>query len=117
MSFDELFRSAKRQDSSNGTEAVLQGNDMKKNEIIERSRKFVEPYCVTDGKKFRLKDVDPGDTGEATSEDKPRAKELLETGVQALSELQDVLYAQDRWSVLLSFRQWMRREKMVRSSM
>jgi len=90
---------------------------MKKNEIIERSRKFVEPYCVTDGKKFRLKDVDPGDTGEATSEDKPRAKELLETGVQALSELQDVLYAQDRWSVLLSFRQWMRREKMVRSSM
>src|SRR5260221_4465474 len=103
MSFDELFRSAKRQDSSNGTEAVLQGNDMKKNEIIERSRKFVEPYCVTDGKKFRLKDVDPGDTGEATSEDKPRAKELLETGVQALSELQDVLYAQDRWSVLLIF--------------
>jgi PPK2 family polyphosphate:nucleotide phosphotransferase len=103
VSFDELFRSAKRQDSSNGTEAVLQGNDMKKNEIIERSRKFVEPYCVTDGKKFRLKDVDPGDTGEATSEDKPRAKELLETGVQALSELQDVLYAQDRWSVLLIF--------------
>ncbi|HXM27225.1 MAG TPA: hypothetical protein VN957_14480 [Chthoniobacterales bacterium] len=76
---------------------------MKKNEIIERSRKFAEPYCVTNSKKFRLKDVDPGDTGEATSEDKPRAKELLETGIQALAELQDVLYAQDRWSVLLIF--------------
>jgi polyphosphate kinase 2 (PPK2 family) len=78
-------------------------NSMKKNEIIERSRKFAEPYCVTNSKKFRLKDVDPGDTGEATSEDKPRAKELLETGIQALAELQDVLYAQDRWSVLLIF--------------
>ncbi len=103
MPFDELFQSAKRPDSSDGTEAVPQGNEMKKNEIIERSRKFAEPYCVTNSKKFRLKDVDPGDTGEATSEDKPRAKELLETGIQALAELQDVLYAQDRWSVLLIF--------------
>ena len=103
MSFDEFFRSAKRPDSSNGTEAVPQENTMKKNEIIERSRKFAEPYCVTNSKKFRLKDVDPGDTGEATSDDKPRAKELLETGIQALAELQDVLYAQDRWSVLLIF--------------
>jgi len=76
---------------------------MKKNEIIERSRKFAEPYCVNNSKEFRLKDVDPADTGEATSEDKPRAKELLETGIQALAELQDVLYAQDRWSVLLIF--------------
>lgn len=39
---------------------------MKKKEIIERSQKFVKPYCVTNGKKFRLKDVDPGDTGEVS---------------------------------------------------
>ena len=76
---------------------------MKKNEIIDRSRKFAEPYCITNGKNFRLKDIDPGATGEATSEDKSRAKELLEDGVQALAELQDVLYAQDRWSLLLIF--------------
>jgi len=76
---------------------------MKKSEIIDRSHKFAECYCVTDGKEFRLKDFDPADTGEATSEDKPRAKELLETGVQSLAEFQDVLYAQDRWSVLLIF--------------
>ena len=76
---------------------------MKKKEIIERSQKFVAPYCVTDGKKFRLKDVDPNDTGEVTSEDKPRAKELLEKGVEVLAELQDVLYAQDQWSILLIF--------------
>jgi len=76
---------------------------MKEKEIIERSQKFVEPYCVTDGKKFRLKDVDPSDTGEVTSEDKPRAKELLERGVEILADLQDVLYAQDQWSILLIF--------------
>jgi PPK2 family polyphosphate:nucleotide phosphotransferase len=76
---------------------------MKKSEIIDRSHKFAESYCVTNGKGFRLKDIDPADTGNATSEDKPRAKELLETGIQALAEVQDVLYAQDRWSVLLIF--------------
>jgi PPK2 family polyphosphate:nucleotide phosphotransferase len=76
---------------------------MKTKEIIERSRKFVAPYCVTNGKKFRLKDIDPNDTGESTSEDKPRAKELLAEGVETLGELQDVLYAQDQWSLLLIF--------------
>jgi len=76
---------------------------MKESEIFDRSHKFAEPYCVTNGKGFRLKDVNPADTGKVTSEDKPRAKESLETGVQALAELQDVLYAQDRWSVLLIF--------------
>ena len=76
---------------------------MKTNEIIERSQKFITPYRVTDGKKFRLKDIDPGDTGEATSEDKPRAEELLEKGIAVLAELQDVLYAQDQWSLLCLF--------------
>ena len=75
---------------------------MKTKEIIERSQKFVAPYRVTNGKKFRLKDIDPNDTGETTSEDKNRAKELLEKGVEALAELQDVLYAQDQWLILLT---------------
>jgi PPK2 family polyphosphate:nucleotide phosphotransferase len=76
---------------------------MKTKDIIEASRRFSKPYRVTDGKKFRLKDIDPGDTGDLKSEDKPRAKEALQMGVQALAELQDVLYAQDRWSLLLVF--------------
>ena len=76
---------------------------MKTMEIIERSQKFIEPYRVTNGKKFRLRDIDPRDTGENTTEDKPRAKELLEKGVEVLAELQDVLYAQDQWSILLIF--------------
>jgi len=71
--------------------------------IIKRARKFAKVYRVTDGSKFRLKDVDPGDTLDFGDEDKPRAKEALATGVQALAELQNMLYAQDRWAVLLVF--------------
>ena len=47
--------------------------------------------------------MDPKDTGELTSGDKPGAKEALQTGIQALADLQDVLYAQDRWALLLIF--------------
>lgn len=76
---------------------------MKLKEIIKRARKFSRPYAITDGSKFRLKDVDPGDTGDLTAENKPQAKEALQTGVDALAELQDMLYAQDKWGVLLIF--------------
>ena len=76
---------------------------MKPKHFLEAARRLAKPYRVTKGKKFRLKDVDPGDTGELKSEDKPRAKEALQDGIKALAELQDMLYAQDRWSVLLIF--------------
>ena len=76
---------------------------MKLKQVVESAHRLSKPYRVTNGKKFRLKDVDPGDTGELKSGDKPRAKEALQTGVDALAELQDVLYAQDRWSLLLVF--------------
>jgi len=73
------------------------------NELIKRARNFAKPFRITDGGKFRLKDIDPGDTLDLTSEDKPRAKEALAMGVEALAELQDMLYAQDRWGVLVIF--------------
>jgi PPK2 family polyphosphate:nucleotide phosphotransferase len=76
---------------------------MKTNKVIKAARRLSRPYRVTDGKKFRLKDVDPGDTGELKSEDKARAKEALQTGITALAQLQDILYAQDNWSLLLVF--------------
>ena len=63
---------------------------------------MAKPFRVTDDS-FRLKDIDPGDTLDFTSEDKPRAKEALAMGVSLLAELQDMLYAQDRWAVLLIF--------------
>ena len=71
--------------------------------IVKRARKFSRPFRITDGKRFRLKHVDPGDTGELGAEDKPRAVEALDLGIEALATLQDMLYAQDRWAVLLVF--------------
>ena len=76
---------------------------MKLKEVIKHSRSFAEPFCVTDGDRFRLKDIDPKDTLNLSSEDKPRAKEALAVGVEALAELQNMLYAQDQWAVLLIF--------------
>ena len=77
---------------------------MKTKVIIERSRGFAKTFRDTKGKDFRHKDVDPNDTLEFTKEEhKSRAKEALATGVMALAELQDKLYAQDKWAVLLIF--------------
>jgi PPK2 family polyphosphate:nucleotide phosphotransferase len=71
--------------------------------VIRAARKFAKPYRVTRKDGFRLKDIDPRGTGDLQQEDKPRAKEALQTGIEALAELQDMLYAQDRWGVLLVF--------------
>jgi PPK2 family polyphosphate:nucleotide phosphotransferase len=75
----------------------------KKQEILGRIEKFVEPYRVTKGKGFRLKDIDPGDTRKLKSDQKDEAKAMLSQGVEWLADQQDKLYAQDRWSVLLVF--------------
>jgi PPK2 family polyphosphate:nucleotide phosphotransferase len=76
---------------------------VKLKKLVKDARKVSEPYRVTKGEKFRLKDVDPEDTGGFSSEDKPSAREALTAGIQALEHFQDVLYAQDRWAVLLIF--------------
>ena len=74
-----------------------------KEKIFRKVGKFIEPYRVTQGDRFRLKDFDPGDTAGLKSDRKPLAREMLAKGVQWLAEEQDKLYAQDRWSVLLVF--------------
>jgi PPK2 family polyphosphate:nucleotide phosphotransferase len=62
---------------------------------------FARDYCVTKGGEFRLKDIDPRDTGNVKSEE--HAKELLAGGVKLMSDMQEKLYAQDKWSLLLIF--------------
>jgi PPK2 family polyphosphate:nucleotide phosphotransferase len=77
---------------------------MKTKEIIKRAPELAKPFRISKGKGFRLKDVDPDDTLDFTKEEhKSRAKEVLATGVMALAELQDKLYAQDKWALLLIF--------------
>jgi PPK2 family polyphosphate:nucleotide phosphotransferase len=72
-------------------------------QVVQRARRFANPFRVSQGKGFRLKDIDPDDTLGYDSEDIPRAKEALANGVEALAELQDMLYAQDRWGMLVIF--------------
>ncbi|TMI64666.1 MAG: polyphosphate kinase 2 family protein [Bacteroidetes bacterium] len=76
---------------------------MSRKERIERSRKFSGQYCVGDGTNFRLKDYNTEPSFELGKEDKPLVKETLQMGVEALAALQDILYAQDKWSLLLVF--------------
>ena len=71
--------------------------------LAKRAATFSRPYRVTKGKGFRLRDVDPGDTANIESEDADRGREALKEGVELLAGLQDMLYAQDRWSLLLIF--------------
>src|SRR5271157_1399044 len=71
--------------------------------IVKKARELAKPFRVTDGESFRLKDIDPGDTLDLKSEDKPRAKEALALSVQALAALQDMLYAEGHWGLLLIF--------------
>jgi PPK2 family polyphosphate:nucleotide phosphotransferase len=65
--------------------------------------RFLDPYRITSGKEFRLKDHDPADTGGLDSEDKPEAKRMLANGVERMAELQERLYASDEWGMLLIF--------------
>src|ERR1700692_2198454 len=66
-----------------------------------KTDKLAKTFRVDSGKDFRLKDFDPGDTGHLRS--KENAAEALEQGIVRTAELQDKLYAQDTWSLLLIF--------------
>src|SRR5256884_598862 len=63
--------------------------------------KLSDPYRIDDGKKFRLKDFDPRTTGHLHS--KEHAEELLTQSIAEMADLQDKLYAHNRWAVLLIF--------------
>ena len=68
---------------------------------MSSAQQLLKAYKVTDGRHFRLQHVDPGDTGGITSRE--RATRLLADGKQRLAELQEKLYAHDRWALLLIF--------------
>jgi len=77
--------------------------ELSKKELVQRAKDFSKQFRVKDGSEFRLKDFDPKEDGGLGDEDKPLAKQTLEMGVEALSALQEVLYAYDKWAVLLIF--------------
>jgi PPK2 family polyphosphate:nucleotide phosphotransferase len=67
----------------------------------KKKEKLAQKYRVEDGKGFKLKDFDPGDTDGWDS--KEQAAKELQQGVDRTAELQDMLYAQDKWALLLIF--------------
>jgi len=73
--------------------------------LIKKARSLAKSFRVEDGRKFRLKDFDPDETLGLEHEEgiKDRAAHLLQQGVDILAEMQEKLYAQDRWALLLIF--------------
>jgi PPK2 family polyphosphate:nucleotide phosphotransferase len=78
-------------------------SSLSKKNLIKRAKKFSKRYCVGDGKKFKLKDYKTNPHLDLGPEDKPLVKQALQVGVEALAALQDILYAQDKWSLLVIF--------------
>src|SRR6266705_3449167 len=74
---------------------------MKHGKLRKEASRIIEPYCITKGEKFRLKDHDPAGTNDL--KDKHQAQGLLEDSIPLLSHMQEKLYAQDRWALLLIF--------------
>ena len=72
---------------------------MKTKKFAKEAAQIAAPYRITQGEKFRLKDHDPEDTGGL--KDKHEAHGLMQHGVETLRHLQEKLYAQNRWGMLL----------------
>ena len=71
--------------------------------LLKNARRISTPYRVTSGKHFDLESFDPGDTLHLDDGDRGAAKNALALGIEALSDLQEKLYAQDQWAVLAIF--------------
>jgi len=77
--------------------------DLSRKEFISRAKKLAKHYRVTSGKKFSLKDFATEGGKDLGKDEKPLAQQALQLGVQALAEMQDKLYAQDKWALLVIF--------------
>jgi PPK2 family polyphosphate:nucleotide phosphotransferase len=72
---------------------------MKYRKQIKESARIAAPYCVSKGEKFRLRDYATSDTGEVKS--KEQSQKIIDNRAGLLSNLQEKLYAQDRWALLV----------------
>ena len=68
-----------------------------------RIPRVADRYRIEDGGGFRLARYAPDDSGPLTKDDRDAAEARLEAETEAIGRLQEKLYAQDRWSLLLVF--------------
>ncbi len=78
-------------------------DNLSKKELIERAKDFAKQYCVGNDKNFSLKDYPTDDYPKLKKKEKKIFKDLLQMGVETLASMQDKMYAQDKWSLLLIF--------------
>lgn len=90
--------------SSNGFEKnARELGSLSKKELVKKAKNFSKQYCVGNGNDFRLKDYETKASFKLGSGGKSLINETLQMGVDALSAMQDILYAQDKWSLLIIF--------------
>ncbi len=89
--------------SNNFEESSRELNNLSKKELIKKAKNFSKQYCVGKGDDFRLKDYETKASFNLGPEGKTLVKETLQIGVDALAAMQDILYAQDKWSLLIIF--------------
>jgi PPK2 family polyphosphate:nucleotide phosphotransferase len=87
----------------NKTISLEEVNNLSRKELIEKAKNFSKSYYVGDGKNFKLKDYPTDDFPNLEKKEKKAVKELLQLSIDALVMMQDMLYAQDKWSLLLIF--------------
>jgi len=77
--------------------------ELSRKDLLARAKKLAKEYRVTSDKKFKLKDFPTVVSSDFGKEEKPMAQSVLQLGVETLAEMQDKLYAQDKWSLLVIF--------------
>ena len=92
-----------KKDSNDSNSNPLDLSKLSKKAIIDRAKNFSKQYCVGNGNDFRLEDHETKASFNLGPEGKSQVSETLELGVNALSAMQDILYAQDKWSLLIIF--------------
>lgn len=91
------------QNSEKRENRINEFDKMSNKELITRARKLSKRYRITSSKKFKLKDYHTSVNSDLGKEEKPVAQKVLQLGVEALAEMQDKLYAQDKWALLVIF--------------
>ena len=95
--------SSTKKKAAKAAAAIDEFEGLSNKELVERAKKLSKKYRISDPRKFKLKDYATGVSSDLGSEEKPVAQKVLQLGVEALADMQDKLYAQDKWSLLVIF--------------
>jgi PPK2 family polyphosphate:nucleotide phosphotransferase len=82
---------------------LIESENTSRKEQIKRAKKIAKRYCAGKGDNFRLRDYPTDDFPNLNNQEKQDTEEMLKLDVQLLAKLQDILYAQDKWALLVVF--------------